>query len=221
MPGDCREGIRYAAAPPRSAVRTSVERSQAGHRYRPGRGRRSDLLAPHGRAVPHQRRCLCHGACASDAHLMNTAALKRELALLRSSLAALTPAQSITLDDPVAWAERIAGLTLDPWQRDVLLSLSPRLLLNATRQSGKSTTAALKAARTVLQGGLAVVRRRYVSPASCSVSFPATLSPLRPASGARRSLRSNSPRAGWRCLCLAIVRPCCAAFRCATTVRRC
>src|SRR3954471_11340723 len=157
MPGDCREGIRYAAAPPRSAVRTSVERSQAGHRYRPGRGRRSDLLAPHGRAVPHQRRCLCHGACASDAHLMNTAALKRELALLRSSLAALTPAQSITLDDPVAWAERIAGLTLDPWQRDVLLSLSPRLLLNATRQSGKSTVAALKAAWTVLQGGLAVV----------------------------------------------------------------
>ena len=53
---------------------------------------------------------------------MSTAALKRELALLRSSLAALTPAQSATLDDPVAWAERIAGLTLDPWQRDVLLS---------------------------------------------------------------------------------------------------
>ena len=48
---------------------------------------------------------------------MSTAALKRELALLRSSLAALTPAQSATLDDPVAWAERIAGLTLDPWQR--------------------------------------------------------------------------------------------------------
>ena len=35
--------------------------------------------------------------------------------------------------------------------------LSPRLLLNATRQSGKSTVAALKAAWTVLQGGLAVV----------------------------------------------------------------
>ena len=88
---------------------------------------------------------------------MSTAALKRELALLRNSLAALTPAQSATLDDPVAWAERIAELTLDPWQRDVLLSVSPRLLLNATRQSGKSTAAALKAAWTVLQGGLAVV----------------------------------------------------------------
>jgi ABC-type nitrate/sulfonate/bicarbonate transport system substrate-binding protein len=64
---------------------------------------------------------------------MSTATLKRELALLRSSLAALTPAQSAVLDDPVAWAERIAGLSLDPWQRDVLLSVSPRLLLNATR----------------------------------------------------------------------------------------
>ena len=88
---------------------------------------------------------------------MNTAALKRELALLRSSLAALTPSQSATLDDPVAWAERTAGLTLDPWQRDVLLSGAPRLLLNATRQSGKMTAAALKAAWTVQQGGLAVV----------------------------------------------------------------
>ena len=88
---------------------------------------------------------------------MSTATLKRELALLRSSLAALTPPQAATLDGPIAWTERIAGLTLDPWQRDVLLSAAPRLLLNATRQSGKSTVAALKAARTVLEGGLAVV----------------------------------------------------------------
>ena len=91
---------------------------------------------------------------------MSTAALKRELALLRSSLAALTPPQAATLDGPIAWAERIAGLTLDPWQRDVLLSAAPRLLLNATRQSGKSTVAALKAAWTVQQGGLAVVVSR-------------------------------------------------------------
>ncbi len=88
---------------------------------------------------------------------MSTAALKRELALLRSSLAALTPARPAALADPVTWAERIAELTLDPWQCDVLLSPAARLLLNATRQSGKSTVAALKAAWTVLQGGLAVV----------------------------------------------------------------
>jgi hypothetical protein len=66
---------------------------------------------------------------------MSTATLKRELALLRSSLAALKPSQSATLDDPIAWAELTAGLTLNPWQRNVLLSGAPRLLLNATRQS--------------------------------------------------------------------------------------
>ena len=103
----------------------------------------ADLLAAHGRAVQHQRRGLCDGARPGDAR-MSTAALKRELALLRSSLAALKPSQSAALDDPIAWAERIAGLTLDPWQCDVLLSASPRLLLNATRQSGKSTVAALR-----------------------------------------------------------------------------
>ena len=37
-------------------------------------------------------------------------ALKRELALLRSSLAALTPSQPARLDDPIAWAERLATL---------------------------------------------------------------------------------------------------------------
>ena len=128
---------------------------------------------------------------------MSTATLKRELALLRSSLAALTPTPSATLDDPIDWAERIAALTLDPWQCDVLLSVSPRLLLNATRQSGKSTVAALKAAWTVLQGGLAVV----VSPSlrqsgSCSASSPVTSLPPRPLSGARRSQRSSWCRAG-------------------------
>ena len=85
-------------------------------------GGQADLLAPYGRGV--RRRCLCHGARARDTR-MSTATLKREVALLRSSLAALTPTQSATLDDPIAWAERIAELTLDPWQRDVLLFAAP------------------------------------------------------------------------------------------------
>ena len=45
--------------------------------------------------------------------------------MLRSSLAALTPTQSAALDYPIAWAEGIAGLTLDPWQRDALLPPAP------------------------------------------------------------------------------------------------
>jgi hypothetical protein len=70
---------------------------------------------------------------------MSTAALKRELAFLRNSLAALKPSQSVTLDDPIAWAERIAGLALDPWQRDVLLSsAAPRECCSMRRDSRAS-----------------------------------------------------------------------------------
>ena len=153
---------------------------------------------------------------------MSTATLKRELALLRSSLAALKPSQSGTLDDPIPWAERIAALTLDPWQREVLLSAAPRLLLNATRQSGKSAVAALKAARTVWRAASPWwSRRRCGSPASCSASSPAILWHPTPASGARCSPRSNSSQVGWRSACLAIVRPCCAACRCATPAPQC
>ena len=43
--------------------------------------------------------------------------------------------------DPVRFAER-AGLYPDPWQANVLRSTAPRLLLNCSRQSGKSTIAA-------------------------------------------------------------------------------
>ena len=44
--------------------------------------------------------------------------------------------------DPVVLARRV-GLDPDPWQADVLRSAAPRQLLNASRQSGKSTTVAL------------------------------------------------------------------------------
>ena len=65
---------------------------------------------------------------------MSTAALKREAH--PSSLAALKPSQSTTPGNPIAWAERIAELDLDLWQRDFvplrckgdsegLLSVSP------------------------------------------------------------------------------------------------
>ena len=87
---------------------------------------------------------------------MSTAALKRELALLRSSLAALTP------PSPPRSRSRRLGRThrradARSRQRDVLLSAVSATAAQATRQSGKSTVAALKAAWTVLQGGLAVV----------------------------------------------------------------
>ena len=124
--------------------------------------------------------------------------LRKQIGELRALAAQLTASSEAVQqdEDSVGWAERVSGLSLDPWQRDVLLSLSPRLLLNATRQSGKSTVAALKAAWTVLQGGLAVV----VSPSLRQSGFlfrklSRHLVASGPASGARRSLRSNSPRA--------------------------
>jgi hypothetical protein len=51
--------------------------------------------------------------------------------------------------DPVRLAER-CGLDADPWQQDVLRSSAPRMLLNASRQSGKSTTVALLNVHTAL-----------------------------------------------------------------------
>ena len=50
--------------------------------------------------------------------------------------------------DPARLAAR-AGIEPDPWQADVLRSTAPRLLLNCSRQSGKSTITALLAVHTV------------------------------------------------------------------------
>jgi hypothetical protein len=51
--------------------------------------------------------------------------------------------------DPVLLARQV-GLDPDAWQTDVLRSTSSRLLLNASRQSGKSTTVALLNVHTAL-----------------------------------------------------------------------
>lgn len=52
--------------------------------------------------------------------------------------------------DPAAFVEDALGITLDPWQVDVLRSQSPRLLLNCCRQSGKSTVVAARAVHKAL-----------------------------------------------------------------------
>lgn len=51
--------------------------------------------------------------------------------------------------DPATFADR-CGLEPDDWQRDVLRSRSSRILLLASRQSGKSTVSAVKALHTAL-----------------------------------------------------------------------
>lgn len=51
--------------------------------------------------------------------------------------------------DPVAFSRSI-GINPDPWQAEVLRYEGKRLLLNCCRQSGKSTTTAIKALHTAL-----------------------------------------------------------------------
>jgi hypothetical protein len=51
--------------------------------------------------------------------------------------------------DPVAFARNV-GFDPDPWQAEVLRSSAPRMLLNASRQSGKSTTVAALCVWTAL-----------------------------------------------------------------------
>ena len=51
--------------------------------------------------------------------------------------------------DPCRLAH-LAGVDPDPWQQAVLRSASPRVLLNCSRQSGKSTVAAVLAVWTAL-----------------------------------------------------------------------
>lgn len=44
--------------------------------------------------------------------------------------------------DPVLWAKEVLGYHPDPWQDDLLRSRSKKIILNCSRQSGKSTTCA-------------------------------------------------------------------------------
>ena len=63
--------------------------------------------------------------------------------LVRRHRANVGPAPLSRLDMAQA-----AGLTPDPWQAEVLRSEAPRILLNCSRQSGKSTITALLAVHT-------------------------------------------------------------------------
>jgi len=52
--------------------------------------------------------------------------------------------------DPVAWCRDSLGLEPDPWQAQVLRSSSKRIILNCTRQSGKSTVTGALALHTAV-----------------------------------------------------------------------
>lgn len=48
--------------------------------------------------------------------------------------------------EPVAWAEGVSGMTLDPWQREFMRGETSLELLNCCRQSGKTTVTSLRSA---------------------------------------------------------------------------
>jgi hypothetical protein len=52
--------------------------------------------------------------------------------------------------DPVAWCRGALGLEPDPWQAEVLRSTSKSIILNCTRQSGKSTVTSVLALHTAI-----------------------------------------------------------------------
>src|SRR5437016_6089824 len=81
---------------------------------------------------------------------MTTAAtLAREVTALRQALARVQPAPAVRYVPPTAFA-RDAGLEPDDWQDRVLTSDAPRIAINASRQSGKSTCVAVLAVHTAV-----------------------------------------------------------------------
>ncbi len=52
--------------------------------------------------------------------------------------------------DPALWAREVLGLQPDPWQAEVLRSDARRILLNCSRQSGKSTITSALALHTAI-----------------------------------------------------------------------
>ena len=84
--------------------------------------------------------------------------------------------------DPTVFA-RTAGFDPDPWQADVLRSPSRRMLLNCSRQSGKTTTTALLGLHTALYEAESLVL--ILSPSlRQSAEFYRTLSLLYTSAGA-------------------------------------
>ena len=73
------------------------------------------------------------------------AALSGDLKQLRARLAAAT---AVADPDPTRWASAALGVTLDDWQVEIMEADSHRICVIASRQSGKSTVTAARAAYT-------------------------------------------------------------------------
>ena len=68
----------------------------------------------------------------------------KELTRLEQQAETLKQQKNNNTDDPVTFAKKL-GFNLDPWQVRLVTSRSKRIILNCSRQSGKSTACALLA----------------------------------------------------------------------------
>ncbi len=76
--------------------------------------------------------------------------LRAEITALKKRIPpAVPPVDDVLAADPVQLAVR-AGITLDDWQADVLRSTEQQVILNVSRQAGKSTVSALLALHEAL-----------------------------------------------------------------------
>jgi Terminase large subunit, T4likevirus-type, N-terminal len=73
---------------------------------------------------------------------MGTDTLRRQLASIKAELDALS-ARPVGCENAVDLWRRIYGDDPDPWQREALVHERPRLLINGSRQSGKSSVSAM------------------------------------------------------------------------------
>src|SRR5262245_10738391 len=69
--------------------------------------------------------------------------LRRRLARARAHLEARTVPPAVGCVDAVDLWQQIYGYAPDPWQAEVLARAPARVLLNCSRQSGKSTVSAI------------------------------------------------------------------------------
>src|SRR3954470_23095302 len=76
--------------------------------------------------------------------------LKTELSRIKQRVAKRKAEPVLVYLDPVFFARHTLGFEPDPWQEQVLQSGGKRMLLNCSRQSGKSTTAAVLALHQAL-----------------------------------------------------------------------
>jgi Terminase large subunit, T4likevirus-type, N-terminal len=68
--------------------------------------------------------------------------LRRHLAAIKADLDALSAPPAVCADAVTLW-RRIYGDDPDPWQHELMVHERPRLLINGSRQSGKSSVSAM------------------------------------------------------------------------------